>query len=406
MNKVKSFVKICKFDQKRLKAFLYRKLIEAGYTPKSGDGYLLGVGSNILVTAHMDTVHKENVKKVIIENVAEFNERNKNVVKQFLPQKGWVTADYSISVKGNLGNTVISSPQGIGGDDRCGIFMILELLDRGYRPTVLFCEDEEIGGVGSNKFIKTMDSEVLSDMKYLIELDRANEDDAVFYDCGNKDFQNYVMDMTGYVKATGSFSDIGHLSPDGDVASVNLSCGYYKAHTTSEYVVFEEMMNTIDKVTLLLDDEKNVDKFDYQEIVYTGFYNNYYHPRDYYSDYYIPKAKCDDDEWIITFVSEDGEIHMDIIEADYEAEAVYEFMTRNPDLCISYNTLEVVTYDEYVDFYSEDPYEVYERVEFGEEYDDDNIEYVNEFEKANSAILDDIEEEWYKEYLDSNKEAV
>lgn len=401
-SKVNEFVKICKFDQKKLKAFLYRKLYEAGYLNLvSGDGYLLGVGSSIMVTAHMDTVHKENVRDVIIENVAEFNERNKNVINEFDPRKGWATKDYSLTIKGNLANTVISSPQGIGGDDRCGVFMILELLDRGYRPTVLFCEDEEIGGVGSNKFIRTSYSNVLEDMKYLIELDRANDSDAVFYDCGNEEFQNYIMDKTGYEEASGSFSDIGHLSPDGDVASVNLSCGYYKAHTTSEYVIFEEMMNTIDKVVLLLDDEENVEKFDYQRSYYKGWYV----PRDYYSYDYTPSSKYSYDEWIVTLRTEDGNAYMEIVEADYEGEAICEFMRLNPDLPITYNTIEAMTYEDYVDLYQEDPYEAYEEINFGDD-DEEYNDYVNEFEKANSAILDSIGEEWFEEHLEASKEAV
>ena len=72
----------------------------------------------------MDTVHKETVKD-FYEYYDEENERH-----------------------------IISSPQGIGGDDRCGIYMILEIL-KTHKCSVLFCEDEEAGGIGSEKFCKT-----------------------------------------------------------------------------------------------------------------------------------------------------------------------------------------------------------------------------------------------------------
>ena len=248
---VKTFIKICKKDQNKLKSWLYNKLKSYGYNPKADDGYLLAVGSKIMLTAHMDTVHDVEPKNIVLEK--------------------------------HETQTIISSPQGIGGDDRCGVYMILSLLDKGYRPTILFCEDEEIGGVGSDKFTKTNDAEILNDMLYILELDRKGSEDAVYYDCGNKDFQKYVESF-GFKKNYGSFSDIGHLSPAADVASVNLSCGYYNQHTLKEYVVFEEMEETINKVTLMLDDEENIkDKYDYQEEKYS-YSNKWYN--DIYDDYY------------------------------------------------------------------------------------------------------------------------
>ena len=48
---------------------------------------------------------------------------------------------------------VAMSPQGIGGDDRCGVWMILQIL-RTANCHVLFCEDEEVGCVGAKKFTK------------------------------------------------------------------------------------------------------------------------------------------------------------------------------------------------------------------------------------------------------------
>lgn len=48
---------------------------------------------------------------------------------------------------------VTMSPQGIGGDDRCGVWMILQIL-RTAKCHVLFCEDEEVGCVGAKKFTR------------------------------------------------------------------------------------------------------------------------------------------------------------------------------------------------------------------------------------------------------------
>ena len=152
------------------------------------------------------------------------------------------------------------------------ILQILETTD--LRPSILFCEDEEIGGVGSSKFCQSPYIDDLKELKFFIELDRANANDAVFYDCGNKKFKNFIIETTEYETAIGSFSDISHLSPATDVASVNLSCGYYNAHTLEEKVIFEEMMDTVFVIEDLIYAARNQNKFDYQEERKGWLYND------------------------------------------------------------------------------------------------------------------------------------
>ena len=119
----------------------------------------------------------------------------------------------------------------------------------------------------------------------MIELDRANENDAVFYDCDNEDFTKYILEQTGYTESYGSFSDISTLAPKAKVAAVNLSCGYYNAHTEKEEVVYEEMMSTAKIVEKLLTIEKDCNQFEYIESPYSyssygyyGYYGNSYKP--------------------------------------------------------------------------------------------------------------------------------
>ena len=216
------FVDLCKKTQEELITFLPKRLLESGYKDVIvGDGYIYAKGSvPMLLTAHMDTVHQTPV----IDFYECINEK---------------------------GQHVISSPQGIGGDDRCGIYMILEIMKE-HKCSVLFCEDEELRGVGSEKFCQTNLIKELEDLKYLIELDRANENDAVFYTCDNPDFTKFIEDNTGYRKTRGAFSDISNLAPKCMVAVVNFSCGYYHYHTIEEEVIVEEMLHTIEVVKHLL----------------------------------------------------------------------------------------------------------------------------------------------------------
>lgn len=47
---------------------------------------------------------------------------------------------------------IIWSPEGLGADDRAGIFIIIKLLLSGLRPYILFTTDEEIGRKGAKQF--------------------------------------------------------------------------------------------------------------------------------------------------------------------------------------------------------------------------------------------------------------
>lgn len=339
------FVKICKLSQEELKILLPKLLLQEGYADVvSGNGYIYAKGKiPVLLTAHMDTVHEKSVE--------EFYEYYDEKKKQ----------------------RIISSPQGIGGDDRCGIYMILEII-KTHKCSVLFCEDEEIGGIGSGKFCKTDLISELENLNYLIELDRANGTDAVFYDCDNNDFTDFILSNTGYTEERGSFSDISSLSPACMVASVNLSCGYYNAHTTSEYVIIEEMLNTIETVKNLLDAES--EQFEYVERYYgwgnhsygygkyyDNFYADYYgnHYDRYYDDSYCrsysksnnKKTKTEDEEqslFIHICNEETGGIMTYVSNATSTAAAFGKFFINNPEYCYNdiydYECYDLRVYDD------------------------------------------------------------
>ena len=128
---------------------------------------------------------------------------------------------------------------------------------------MLLCEDEETGGVGASKFTKTQYVKEL-DVNYMVELDRRGSHDAVFYSCANSEFIDFICENTGYEESWGSYTDISTIMPVSKLCGVNLSCGYYKAHTTDEYVVYAEMMNTIEVVKKLVQIDV-AEPFEYKE---------------------------------------------------------------------------------------------------------------------------------------------
>lgn len=229
---MKTFEDICKMSQKEVKQYMSQYLIEHKYHTINEHGFLYAKGDiPVLLVAHMDTVHKNQCKTIVNHN-------------------------------GKL-----SSPEGIGGDDRCGIFIIMNIVKE-IQCSVLLCEDEEIGLVGANKFAKTQYIHDLG-VNYIIEFDRKGNNDLVYYSCYNKDFEDFVESATGYKKAYGSCSDISVLMPASKLCGVNVSCGYYQAHTTSEYVDVSEMEDTIAAAMALIKADCDA-PFEYKTISYNN----------------------------------------------------------------------------------------------------------------------------------------
>ena len=224
--------------QKQLFKRLAKKFKGNAFLSK-GNFILVHGQAPVMLVAHLDTVHEEPVK------------------------------DICLSSDGNI----IMSPQGIGGDDRCGVFALVKIYRLSkIKPWLLFCCDEEIGGLGAKKFCLAHSQHQLpydlDNLKFIIELDRKGKNDAVYYRCDNTDFETYITSK-GFKTAQGSFSDISVIAPELRVAAVNLSCGYYAAHTLHEYIKRSHLDNTIQKVVDIISDSYRDDlpKFDYIESV-------------------------------------------------------------------------------------------------------------------------------------------
>ena len=159
--------------------------------------------------------------------------------------------------------SVMWSPQGLGADDRAGIFAILNILSKGYKPYLCFTNDEEAGGLGANALVRAYPEDRFN-LKYIIELDRRGEKDCVFYRCDNENFIEYVESFD-FVLNWGTFTDISIICPQWKVAGVNLSVGYFNEHSFVETLNFDYLFNTIEKVCKMLDDVNNIEKFEYVE---------------------------------------------------------------------------------------------------------------------------------------------
>ena len=184
------------------------------------------------------------------------------------------------------------SPQGIGGDDRCGVYALLKLHEISkIKPFLLFCCDEEIGGYGAHDFASDYKRGIFpadfTELKCLVEFDRRGKKDAVYYECDNKQFEKYITSK-GFRTAHGSFSDISVIAPVMGVAAVNLCCGYYNAHSQHEYIKMNELNAVIKKASGIIEDVNTADFPRYKYIVKKHFewykwHDDYSSPHDYYS---------------------------------------------------------------------------------------------------------------------------
>jgi hypothetical protein len=196
--------------QPELKKVLREELLEMGYLPTSRKGFLYAPGEiPVLLVAHLDTVHYEPPSIICYSKDGRY----------------------------------MMSPQGIGGDDRAGVYMILQILKQ-VNCHVLFCEDEESGGHGAKAFTK---SGIKISVNYIIELDRKGDNDAVYYGCDNMSFREFIHGFE-FQEAVGSFSDISILAPHLKTAAVNLSTGYYNAHRNHEFIDTQVMANNVERV--------------------------------------------------------------------------------------------------------------------------------------------------------------
>lgn len=234
-NDVKLLEYLMKCNKKDKKKFVDNYLIKnygrgkcvvtKDYTMAFGD---IPVG----LVVHMDTVFEESKK--FKEFITLYYDREKQVM--FCPE----------------------SP---GFDDTAGVFAVLEILRRGLRPTIILCQDEELGAVGALQLVK-IHPKCPIELKYIIELDRAGYNDCVFYDCENKEFIEYIKSC-GFEYDVGSFSDISAIGPFWDIACVNLSIGYENEHSCSEILHVDWMFKTIEKVIIMLYNSTREEYFKY-----------------------------------------------------------------------------------------------------------------------------------------------
>jgi len=148
---------------------------------------------------------------------------------------------------------VIWSPDGLGADDRAGVFALFYIWDRlpeDIRPNLLFTDFEEKGGQGARAACKENMKELLKTTAF-VQFDRKNHEDAVFYNEESKEFRDLVCSF-GFKEANGSFSDVSVIGKETETCAVNLSCGYYDQHTKGEHLFVSDLFGSLKNAIQLI----------------------------------------------------------------------------------------------------------------------------------------------------------
>ena len=256
------FTTIAKMKQSTLRRSM-KNFLEK-YYPKENvlmtEDYILCKGdSPIMVVAHMDTVFKSPPQKIY------YDQRQR----------------------------IMWSPDGLGADDRAGVFAIIKIIQRGHRPHVCFTTNEEVGGLGALALTREV-AACPFDIKYVIELDREGTNDCVFYSCYNEEFEEFI-ETYGFVTDWGTFTDICDICPTWHVAGVNLSVGYKNEHSTNETLNTNALYSTIGKVCKMIKDADTdtVKHFEYIPDPYSKYYKKIGQAYGFYDEWDDYMTGCD-----------------------------------------------------------------------------------------------------------------
>lgn len=262
--------------------YLFDKCVERGYEVDTSEGNLYvtkGIspdGKYPCIVSHTDTVHS------------------------IIPQKDYmVIHDDNVVMAYDLSKMSLT---GIGGDDKVGIYICMEMLDRLPYCKAAFFRDEEIGCVGSS----VADMSFFTDVRFVLQCDRKGNKDFVYNifgtDLYGEDFFNAVfpiLETYGYSESTGGLTDVYRLAENGvGVAVANMSCGYYNPHMDDEMINIDDVENCLNMVQAIMANCTDVYEHAYVKKVYkTWESTSKYNAKSTFTGYDFYSAEDKSTKW-------------------------------------------------------------------------------------------------------------
>lgn len=174
--------------------------------------------------------------------------------------------------------------QGLGADDKCGLWIGLMCLQKFDVIKLAFFVGEEVGCKGSGN----ADMSFFDDCRFVIEPDRREANDLITVIgwtslCSDEFIRDIGFKKFGYKETDGMMTDIEALKDNGlAVSCINLSCGYYKPHTDQEFVHKPALLNCLSFVEHIIEKCTKV----YPHVDNTAYYERQNCYGDIYDDLY------------------------------------------------------------------------------------------------------------------------
>ena len=239
-NKMTEFKTLLTKTQEELKLFLMGELFSKGYTDivdtEDGTAFFSDLPNQPLLVAHLDTINTKYSSYG--HNYYKGNTLNNVIEEEATPTEDDILITDDFIMLSPLCNSNIEC---LGADDRVGVKTILDLIDMGLKPHILFTTDEESGCLGSRSIIKNEAYNRLSECSMMIQIDRGVHEgkwnEMVFYSYDHTSNPDIFTELSkGFALAQGSYTDVAVLGPHYNKPIVNISASYKNEHTTREFI--------------------------------------------------------------------------------------------------------------------------------------------------------------------------
>lgn len=169
--------------------------------------------------------------------------------------------------------------EGLGADDKNGIWIALKCLEKYPSMKCAFFVQEETGCVGSS----AANMDFFKDCRFVLQCDRKGCKDfvtSIWGDLSSPEFQKAAeFEKFGYQESDGLTTDVGTLKDNGlEISVANISCGYYEPHTDHEFTVKADLLNCLALVEHII--ENCTDVYPHVET-----YSRYNYGYGYYGSY-------------------------------------------------------------------------------------------------------------------------
>lgn len=172
---------------------------------------------------------------------------------------------------------------GLGLDDAFGIYICLHCLVVLPDLKICFTTKEEMGCLGAE--LAALNIDFFENCRFLLQADRTGGHDLITHtngiDVTSSEFLKDIdplLEKYKYKEAAGTMTDIGTLKENINLSAVNISCGYYRAHTHNEFGNLNELCNCLNFILeiIQLNDKvyEHTSELGYSWKRYYGYYKD------------------------------------------------------------------------------------------------------------------------------------